>query len=172
MTELNKKLNNLLGQVMDWALLESDIKVLVLVGSYARNEATLESDIDLILMVDRPQKYLENRVWVSNFGIPDRILIEEWGKVRSLRVYYQNGMEVEFGHSSFLGIDLLKFQVCSYSNLNTIDVGVYIVSTSSFQKSMRNYGQKWNGSLTYEKVNKILAPFQECYTIANVCSWD
>jgi Restriction endonuclease BglII len=34
------------------------------------------------------------------------------------------GVEVEFGHSSFLGIDLLKFQVASYSALDKIDVGV------------------------------------------------
>jgi len=37
------------------------------------------------------------------------------------------GIEVEFGHASFLGIDLLKFQVSSYSGLDEIDVGVYIV---------------------------------------------
>ena len=28
------------------------------------------------------------------------------------------GIEVEFGHSSFIGIDLLKFQVASYSGLD------------------------------------------------------
>jgi hypothetical protein len=37
------------------------------------------------------------------------------------------GIEVGFGHASFLGIDLLKFQVGSYSGLDKIDVGVYIV---------------------------------------------
>ncbi len=35
------------------------------------------------------------------------------------------GVEVEFGHSSFIGIDLLKFRAVSYSGLNKIDVGVY-----------------------------------------------
>jgi hypothetical protein len=47
------------------------------------------------------------------------------------------GVEVEFGHSSFLGIDLLKFQVASYSGLDRIDVGVYIVTTREFQKTMK-----------------------------------
>ena len=42
------------------------------------------------------------------------------------------GIEVGFGHGSFLGIDLLKFQVASYSNLDRIDVGVYIVTTLNF----------------------------------------
>lgn len=39
------------------------------------------------------------------------------------------GIEVGFGHASFIGIDLLKFQVASYSGLDKIDVGVYIVTT-------------------------------------------
>jgi hypothetical protein len=34
------------------------------------------------------------------------------------------GVEVGFGHASFIGIDLLKFQVASYSALNKIDMGV------------------------------------------------
>jgi hypothetical protein len=34
------------------------------------------------------------------------------------------GIEVGFGHASFMGIDLLKFQVSSYSALNQIDVGI------------------------------------------------
>jgi hypothetical protein len=36
------------------------------------------------------------------------------------------GIEVGFGHPSFIGIDLLKFQIASYSGLDKIDVGVYI----------------------------------------------
>jgi hypothetical protein len=42
------------------------------------------------------------------------------------------GIEVKFGHSSFIGIDLLKFQVSSYSNLDTIDIGIYVVTTKRF----------------------------------------
>lgn len=71
------------------------------------------------------------------------------------------GVEVQFGHPSFMGIDLLKFQIASYSNLNQIDVGVYIVATSNFIKTMPklyadNNDIKWNGSLPYEKVVKYL----------------
>ncbi|MBE5795564.1 MAG: restriction endonuclease [Clostridiales bacterium] len=67
------------------------------------------------------------------------------------------GIEVQFGHASFVGIDLLKFQVASYSNLDTIDFGVYITTTLAFQKHMKKqYGQKWEGSLSFEKVVKYL----------------
>jgi hypothetical protein len=76
------------------------------------------------------------------------------------------GVEVEFGHSSFIGIDLLKFQVASYSGLDKIDVGVYIVTTKSFQKSMKNeVGLKWEGSLTFETVTKYLPHFKSAIQV-------
>jgi hypothetical protein len=76
------------------------------------------------------------------------------------------GIEVEFGHSSFMGIDLLKFQVSSYSALDKIDVGVYIVTTKSFQnKMMKNYNQKWSGSLTFEKVKRYLPHFKSAIQV-------
>jgi hypothetical protein len=47
------------------------------------------------------------------------------------------GVEVAFKHASFIGIDLLKFQVCSYSGLDKIDIGIYVVNTKNFQKRFR-----------------------------------
>lgn len=71
------------------------------------------------------------------------------------------GIEVGFGHSSFIGIDLLKFQVASYSGLDKIDVGVYIVTTKQFQKLMkRDYRKNWEGSLSFEKVVRYLPHFK------------
>lgn len=63
------------------------------------------------------------------------------------------GVEVGFGHASFIGIDLLNFQIASYSGLDKIDVGINIVTTRNFQKQMKQqYKQNWEGSLTFEKV--------------------
>ena len=71
------------------------------------------------------------------------------------------GIEVAFGHASFMGIDLLKFQVASYSGLDKIDVGVYIVTTKQFQKIMkRDYNKNWEGSLSFEKVVRYLPHFK------------
>jgi len=76
------------------------------------------------------------------------------------------GVEVCFGHASFIGIDLLKFQVSSYSSLDQIDVGIYIVTTRSFQKKMiTDYGQKWDGSLTFEKVQRYLPHFKSAIQV-------
>ena len=75
------------------------------------------------------------------------------------------GIEVGFGHASFLGMDVLKFQVSSYSALDKIDVGVYVVTTSQFQKRMKEFGQNWEGSLTYEKVRRYLPHFKSAIQV-------
>ncbi len=76
------------------------------------------------------------------------------------------GVEVGFGHGSFIGIDLLKFQVASFSGLDKIDVGVYIVTTRGFQKKMiKDYSRNWEGSLTYEKVKRYLPHFKSAIQV-------
>jgi len=76
------------------------------------------------------------------------------------------GVEVEFGHASFIGIDLLKFQVASYSALNRIDLGVYITTTKSFQKAAeKQFGHKWEGSLSFEKVQTYLPHFKSAIQV-------
>ena len=76
------------------------------------------------------------------------------------------GIEVGFGHASFIGIDLLKFQVSSYSGLDKIDAGVYIVTTRKFQRRIKEeFNQNWEGSLTFEKVVKYLPHFKSAIQV-------
>lgn len=76
------------------------------------------------------------------------------------------GIEVEFGHSSFIGIDVLKMQIASYSGLDKIDIGVYVTTTKDFQKSMKKkYKQNWEGSLSFEKVTKYLPHFKSAIQV-------
>ena len=70
------------------------------------------------------------------------------------------GVEVQFGHASFIGIDLLKFQVASYADRDVIDVGIYVMATNGFIRDMIDRGQKWSGSLTFEKVRSYLPHFR------------
>jgi len=73
------------------------------------------------------------------------------------------GVEVAFVHSSFLGIDLLKFQTMSYSNLDKIDLGVYIVIIVMTNKMKKKYGFK--GSIGFEKVIKYLPHFRSAIQV-------
>ncbi|MDR1159196.1 MAG: restriction endonuclease [Syntrophomonadaceae bacterium] len=75
-------------------------------------------------------------------------------------------VEVQFGHASFIGIDLLKFQMASYSNLDLIDYGVYITTTKKMQKHLTSsYKHNWEGSLNFEKVVKYLPHFKSAIQV-------
>jgi predicted nucleotidyltransferase len=80
-----------------WASDQPDVQGLALVGSYARGAAREDSDIDLVILTDQPQKYLDDIQWVERFGTVEKHQTEDYGKLTSLRVWYQNGVEVEYG---------------------------------------------------------------------------
>jgi hypothetical protein len=98
--EIDLNFRAFLQRVVKWAKNEPDLMALALVGSYARGEASPESDVDLILLLRNPKEYLKDRDWISEFGEPGHIVQEEWGKVTSLRVLYVDGLEVEYGLSN------------------------------------------------------------------------
>lgn len=80
-----------------WAAPQRHVIGVALVGSYARQAATPESDVDLVIVSDRPEALLSNTDWVRAFGSALRIEREDWGRVTSLRVWYVDGLEVELG---------------------------------------------------------------------------
>ena len=97
MTSNRQQVNQFLSDFSRWAAKRPDILGVALVGSFARNEATETSDVDLVIIVGDPQTYLHNAGWAQNFGIIIRQQIEIYGKVASLRVWYSDGPEVEYG---------------------------------------------------------------------------
>jgi len=80
-----------------WASAQEDVQGIALVGSYARGMARDDSDIDLVILSNQPQKYLDNVKWTERFDVPEKQQTEDYGKLTSLRVWYQNGREVEYG---------------------------------------------------------------------------
>ncbi|MDY6899411.1 MAG: nucleotidyltransferase domain-containing protein [Cyanobacteriota bacterium] len=64
----NYLINAILEQVTNWAETRSDILALALVGSYARGEATLESDIDLMLIASDTEVFRHNSDWVHQIN--------------------------------------------------------------------------------------------------------
>ena len=80
-----------------WAQSQPDVLAAALVGSYARGTASPSSDVDLVILARDPQTYLSDQAWVNRFGEPLRSQMEDYGRLTSLRVWYQSGLEVEFG---------------------------------------------------------------------------
>lgn len=86
-----------LDPFITWASAGADVQGIALVGSYARDAARDDSDIDLVILTDQPSKFLADIKWTERFGAVEKQQIEDYGKLTSLRVWYQNGPEVEYG---------------------------------------------------------------------------
>ena len=80
-----------------WANAEPAVSALVLVGSWARGQNRPDSDMDLVILTDEKGKFLENPAYFSRFGEISRQSVEHYGRCTSLRVFYEDGREVEFG---------------------------------------------------------------------------
>jgi len=85
---------------MRWSTKRRDIRAVGLVGSYARNAATDSSDVDLVIIVDNPNKYLSRTDWTRVFGKVITKEVEDYGNLMSLRVWYENGLEIEYGFTT------------------------------------------------------------------------
>ena len=91
------ELHTFIAQALAWAGQRADIQALALVGSHARGTARADSDIDLVILCDRPADFLADQTWIQLFGQAQRQQVEDYGKVTSLRVWYTDRTEVEFG---------------------------------------------------------------------------
>ena len=95
---MNKnRVSRFLSEFTQWVSAPADILAVALVGSYARDAATETSDVDLVIIADRPEKYLENTGWLRRFGRVQRQQVENYGLLTSIRVWYSDGLEVEYG---------------------------------------------------------------------------
>ena len=91
------KVEAFLSDLAIWAASQPDIEAVALVGSLARNAATDSSDIDLVILARDPERYLRDLDWIRNFGEVARQQIEAYGVLTSIRVWYVDGSEIEYG---------------------------------------------------------------------------
>jgi len=92
----------LIESITTWASTRNDIIGLALVGSYARNSAKPESDVDFVLLTSDPNVFRQSFVWLneidwSSLGVsagPYRDA--QYGAVWSRHVQLSDGLSVEF----------------------------------------------------------------------------
>jgi predicted nucleotidyltransferase len=85
---------------MRWSRRRKDIRAVALVGSYARETATEISDVDLVIIAEKPEVYTTSTEWIRVFGKAIAQQVEDYGKLISLRVWYESGLEVEYGFTT------------------------------------------------------------------------
>ena len=83
-----------------WASSEPMVRGALIVGSQARNVAPADewSDLDVILFVADPPKFLDSPEWVERFGTVLLTTVEKTGveEGRERRVVYAGGQDVDF----------------------------------------------------------------------------
>ena len=85
--------------VVNWASGRADIEAVAVVGSWARSEQRMDSDIDLVLLTTEKAAYSVSEDWVSvAVSQPAEIIrTQEWGSVTERRIRVASGLEIEFG---------------------------------------------------------------------------
>lgn len=93
----SERVASLLSRLCAWAEEKEDVAAVALCGSYARENPGMDSDVDLVILLDDPKPYLADISWALAFGVSMSFELEDWNLVQSVRVFYEDGLEVEFG---------------------------------------------------------------------------
>lgn len=96
MAPLPPRIASFVEAVRTWAAANPGVHGLALVGSYARGKPTPKSDVDLLFLVEDVERFLGEIRWARSLGDLSQAQVETWGNVRSLRIWYRDGPEVEF----------------------------------------------------------------------------
>jgi len=89
-----------LDEVAAWAARQADVSVILLVGSQARVDSPADefSDVDLVLFVENPPRYLQKTGWLRELGEPLLTFVEPTavGGFEERRVLFDNDLDVDF----------------------------------------------------------------------------
>ena len=90
------EVEGLVTRIVAWAPTHPDIKAVALVGSWARNRARPDSDVDLVLLTDEPRAYLHRSDLAAEIG-GELTGTRQWGAITERRLRLPSGLEVEVG---------------------------------------------------------------------------
>lgn len=89
-----------LAALVRWAEADARIAAAALAGSHARGEARPDSDIDVVLLSETPDAFFADDSWLTQVGVVARRREERWGPVRTLRVWLDDGTELELNFTT------------------------------------------------------------------------
>ena len=81
-----------------WAAARDDLVAAAVVGSWARDSARGDSDVDVVLLTHEPTRYTNDDDWVAELA-PGATLVntDDWGAITERRMRLFSGLEVEVG---------------------------------------------------------------------------
>lgn len=87
----------LLERVRTWAEQRADVRAVALVGSWARESATVDSDLDVVVLTEAIAEYVDGRAWIAELGATSVIRTRRWGILTERRLAVPGGVEVDVG---------------------------------------------------------------------------
>ncbi|MFF0630439.1 nucleotidyltransferase domain-containing protein [Streptomyces sp. NPDC004296] len=93
------EVQEIIDRITRWAANRQDIVGLLLVGSYARNAARPDSDIDIVLLTTDQTRYFNN-TWANELALGELVRTQAWGPITERRYARTSGLEVEIGIGS------------------------------------------------------------------------
>ena len=95
-TGFSASVANLEGRFVAWAQRRADIRAAIVVGSRARADHPADewADLDLGILVERPQRYLKHHGWLRQLGSPLAKYLDPSGA--TLHVLFEDGADAGF----------------------------------------------------------------------------
>jgi len=95
--ERTEEVKRLLATMREWAQEQPDVVALGLVGSWAYGKPRMTSDLDVALLTEEQEAYLEGDAWTYELGGVQLIKTQRWGPMIERRFTLPSGLEVEVG---------------------------------------------------------------------------
>jgi uncharacterized protein len=96
--ERRREVQTFLHHARDWAFSRPDVVGAAVVGSWARDTARADSDVDLVLLTHDPVTYTEHHEWLAALAPGGRLIrTRSWGVLVERRILLRSGLEIEMG---------------------------------------------------------------------------
>jgi hypothetical protein len=102
-----REVAHFLAFIRDWAPTEPAFRAIALTGSWATDNASMTSDIDLICLCDHADRFLRELEWTEPLGYLEEALAHDWGDFTGLRFVLTSGLAIDWGFapSSWAAVD-------------------------------------------------------------------
>lgn len=75
------EVQDVIARVTRWAADRDDVLGLLLAGSYARDAARPDSDIDLVLLTEETARYTDH-TWADELNLGELTRVRSWGPIK------------------------------------------------------------------------------------------
>ncbi|WP_018790674.1 nucleotidyltransferase domain-containing protein [Salinispora arenicola] len=91
----SREVRSVVDTVVEWAAERAEVRGVLVVGSWARGTARMDSDVDVVVLTGNVH-YSVAGVWTGLLG-GEMVRSAEWGPLREIRVRRPSGLVVEIG---------------------------------------------------------------------------